>query len=265
MKTPPRQQLYTFLGVTFALSLILEFHIINKVGTVNSPWSMLLMWIPGITALICTHLFANTKNPEKHDLALWIPANKYFALAYVVPAAAAVLVLVISAVLGIGEFIFTWDKPTMNRLISAPTLGVLVAMVTAAGEELGWRGFMQTRLNEIKMPYPFIFTGIIWAVWHSPLILFGDYATSRSPAVSFLLFSIMIVSFSVFMGQLRNASRSVWPCVLAHAVHNVWIQGIYPHFLKAGALNPFFGGESGVILAILYLTFAISLQSRPVE
>jgi len=265
LKTPARQQLIVFVAITYALSFLLQYFIIAKVGTVNSIWSLLLMWIPGLVALACARHFKNSGRPEKTDLALWIPARRYFAYGYVVPATAAILILIISIVIGIGEFQFVWDKSTINRFFFAPTLGVLVAMVAATGEELGWRGFMHTRLQESHINFPYLLTGIVWAVWHWPLILFSDYSTSRLPAVSLLIFSIMIVSFSIFMGQLRQASRSVWPCALAHAAHNTWIQGIYPHFLKAGALDPFFGGESGIILAILYLSFAISLQSRPIE
>lgn len=265
MRIPARQQLAVFLAATFAISLFLEFYIIKRVGTVNGLWTYALMLVPGLVAIACTLYFNNSGKIEKHDLALWMPNPKYFALAYAVPALAAVAVLLISVVSGIGAFQFTWDKATMNRLVFAPTLGVLVAGIMAAGEELGWRGFMQTKLKEIQLPYPYFFTGIVWALWHWPLILFSDYATSNHPAVSILLFTIMIVSFSFFLGQLREASRSVWPCVLAHSVHNTWIQGIYPHFIKAGALDPFFGGESGVILAILYLSLAIFLERRPID
>jgi membrane protease YdiL (CAAX protease family) len=265
LKVPAQHQLNVFLALTFGLSALMQVFIITKAGTVNSMWTLLLMWIPGLAAIACSYYFRNSAKHLKHDLALWTPANRYLAIGYAVPAGAALLILAVSAVIGIGELQFPMTRATMNRFIFAPTLGVVVAMIAALGEELGWRGFMHSRLQEMNAGYPYFFTGVVWAVWHWPLILFSDYATSRLPAISCVLFTIMIVSFSIFLGQLRQASRSVWPCALAHAVHNTWIQGIYPHFLKAGALDPFFGGEAGVILAILYLSFAISLQSRRIE
>jgi len=257
----PRTQILIFLGVTAVLTAIMHLFLIRTIGTSNTIWTLLLMWIPGLVGLACSKTFGH----NYRDLGLAIPRWKYFAWAYAVPAAAAALILLILIITGVGEFQFAWNKPTMNRLVFAPTLGILVATLAATGEEIGWRGFLHSRLQEVEIEHPYLFTGFIWAVWHWPLILFSDYATSSSPMISLVFFTIMIVSFSYFLGQLRQASRSVWPVALAHGVHNTWIQGIYPHFIKAGALDPFFGGESGVILAILYLSFAIYLQRKPIS
>ncbi len=265
MKVSPRHQLVVFLSFTFALSFFIAYQIIKSNGSINGIWINVLLLIPGLVGVASALYFVNTTRPVKHDLALWMPHPKYFVLAYAVPATAALILLSVSAFTGIGEFFFIWDKPTMNRVVFAPTLGVVVAGILAAGQELGWRGFMHTRLKEIGWPYPYFITGVVWAAWQMPLVIFGTHANAAAPVVSVPLFTIMLVSFSFFLGQLREASRSVWPCVLALAAHNTWIQGIYPHFLKAGPLDPFYGGEAGVILAILYLSLAIFIERRPLE
>jgi membrane protease YdiL (CAAX protease family) len=105
-------------------------------------------------------------------------------------------------------------------------------------------------------------TGIIWSIWHWPLILFSNYATSEHPAVSVALFTITVTSVSVFMGWMRAKSGSVFTAALTHGVHNLWIQVIYPAFLKAGPLDPYFGGESGVIIAVIYAALAIYVYKK---
>lgn len=255
-----RQQILIYLAVTLVLTGVMHYFLIKHIGTIKSIWALLLMWIPGLVAIACSNSFGY----QGRDLGLKIPNSKFLAWGYAVPAIAAILILIISIAIGIGTFTIGGDSTFLiRRLLLAPTIGILLSTFAAVGEELGWRGFLHTHLKELDINNPYFVTGVIWAVWHWPLILWGDYATSKMPMFSLAMFTIMVISFSIFLGQLRQASKSVWPVALAHGVHNTWIQGIYPSFYVAGALDPFFGGESGLILAVLYLIFAIVLQRYP--
>lgn len=256
----PGAQISIYIVVTFALTLALQFFFFSHVG-INSLWSILLMWVPGLVGLACSQTFGY----QYKDLGLHMPQPKYFIWAYLVPAGSVFLIWLVSVSIGLGESRFFWDKSTMNRAVFAPTLGVLVAAVSAVGQELGWRGFLHEQVKDAGIKYPYFFTGIAWALWHWPLILFSDYKSSAQSGVNLVLFTIMLVSFSIFLGQLREVARSIWPVAIAHAVHTVWILEIYPHFYTAGALDPHFGGESGVLLAIVYLTIAIVLQRNPLR
>jgi membrane protease YdiL (CAAX protease family) len=51
----------------------------------------------------------------------------------------------------------------------------------AAGEEIGWRGYMLTRLIDARVPAPILTSGIVWALWHLPLVLGGGYPVASSP------------------------------------------------------------------------------------
>ena len=46
-----------------------------------------------------------------------------------------------------------------------------------AGEEIGWHGYMLTRLVDAGMAKPILTSGLIWGLWHVPLIL-GGYTWS---------------------------------------------------------------------------------------
>jgi hypothetical protein len=43
--------------------------------------------------------------------------------------------------------------------------------MTAAGEEIGWRGYMLTRLVDAGIPRPVLASGLIWGLWHVPVVL----------------------------------------------------------------------------------------------
>ena len=46
----------------------------------------------------------------------------------------------------------------------------------AVTEEVGLRGYMLTRLFAARVPQPLFVSGVIWSLWHFPLILSGVYA-----------------------------------------------------------------------------------------
>jgi len=100
------------------------------------------------------------------------------------------------------------------------TIGTAVSILSAAGEEIGWRGYMLTRLIDAGVPRPILASGIVWCLWHVPLILTGQYASSQRPALSAAIFFIDILAFAYLSARLRLESGSVWPAVLIHASWN---------------------------------------------
>jgi uncharacterized protein len=132
------------------------------------------------------------------------------------------------------------------------SLGTVHACLSAAGEEIGWRGYMLTRLIDAGVPQPLFVSGLIWAVWHFPLILSGAYASGPFPLLSAGLFTIMVVGNALVAGVLRLRSGSVWPAVVLHAAWNSIIQNPFDRS-SVGAGATLWVGESGVFVAITTL------------
>lgn len=117
--------------------------------------------------------------------------------------------------IGPGYFVF------MAILFNATI--VLMASALALGKEIGWRGFLVPQLIG-SVRYPLLLSGFIWGIWHAPMILFCDYATSTQPLLSASIFIFMTTGFGVILGWLRLGSNSLWPAVLMHASHNVFFK-----------------------------------------
>jgi membrane protease YdiL (CAAX protease family) len=115
----------------------------------------------------------------------------------------------------------------MASFLVMTTLGTVVSCVSAFGEELGWRGYMLTRLISAGVPRPVFVSGLIWAFWHVPLILSGQYAAGSQPWLSAILFVIGIVAAGYLAAYLRLQSGSVWPAVMLHGASNALIQGTF--------------------------------------
>lgn len=267
MKNRIKTPAFIFVSLTYLVSWIEQARTIQNGQSQNSIDGFFLMWTPGLVALLCSLFF----NKNLKDLALKIPTLKSLATAYLVPAVYAATVLGLLILFGISEFeinpsaidkIGSIQGVLLKGLIFAPTIGMLVPFLSGLGEELGWRGFLHSQLLNHSPNFRYLLTGIIWSIWHWPLILFGTYSTSDKPWLSVFLFTVMATSSSFLFGFLREKSSSVFPAALMHASHNMWFLGITPVFLKAGPLSSYFASESGIFCAILYLLIAIVIARR---
>lgn len=66
---------------------------------------------------------------------------------------------------------------TMMSLINMPVMlvvQILLFFITALGEEIGWRGFLGPKLTVLfGFKKGVLMSGIIWAIWHFPMMLTG--------------------------------------------------------------------------------------------
>ncbi len=106
------------------------------------------------------------------------------------------------------------------------TVQLIPRTIFALFEEWGWRGYLEPRLAALGVPdlKRHLFVGVIWAVWHFPLILSTDY-TDINYLIFFPMFVIGVLVLAVVFGQIRKNSNSVWPGVLLHGMGNTigWV------------------------------------------
>jgi uncharacterized protein len=142
------------------------------------------------------------------------------------------------------------------RFLASVALGATIFTVYgclwAAGEEIGWRGYMLTRLVAAGVPQPLFVSGLILGTWHLPLILSGAYAAGPSPLVSAGLFMLTVMGSALVAGVLRLRSGSVWPAIVLHAAWNSIIQNPFDRS-SVGPSATLWIGESGVFVAVTTL------------
>jgi uncharacterized protein len=138
------------------------------------------------------------------------------------------------------------------RFLVSVALGATVFTVYGclwtAGEEIGWRGYMLTRLIAAGVPQPLFMSGLIWAAWHFPLILSGVYASGPYPVLSAALFVFTTLGIALVVGVSRLRSGSVWPAIFLHAAWNSLIQNPFDRS-SVGTGAMLWVGESGVLVA----------------
>jgi CAAX protease family protein len=175
--------------------------------------------------------------------------------------------LAFPVVVGLAAYGVAWttglvgfDPPSAGGLLVPFVVGVFVSLVVVSGEEIGWRGYMLTRLIDAGVPRPVLTSGVIWGLWHVPLVLAGVYAAGPSPVLSAALIMVAITSFGYVIARVRLETGSVWPAVVLHAAWNRIIQGPFDGS-TSGAGATLWVGESGILTA-LALVVAAMICSR---
>ena len=98
----------------------------------------------------------------------------------------------------------------------AISVAITASVIGAAGEEIGWRGFMLPVLHKKhNLLISAATTGFLWGLWHFGKIqLFG--------IAGYLLFTLLCVEFTVLMAWIfKKAGNSLIPMIVFHAMINI--------------------------------------------
>ena len=109
------------------------------------------------------------------------------------------------------------------QLVVGVLIAPLVNFLFTFGEEFGWRGYLLPKLMPLGGRKAMLLIGLIWGVWHWPLIFMGaeyEFAYPGYPWVGPLLFLWVTLGLGIFLGWLTLRSKSVWPAVIGHAAIN---------------------------------------------
>ena len=108
----------------------------------------------------------------------------------------------------------------ITQIALAFTLGILFNMIFTFGEEFGWRGYLLPRLAPLGGISAAIITGVIWGLWHTPVIVLDGYNYPGHPWAGVGVMVIFTVALGMIFAWLRFRSGSVWPSVMGHAAFN---------------------------------------------
>jgi membrane protease YdiL (CAAX protease family) len=95
----------------------------------------------------------------------------------------------------------------------------IFALLIAFGEEYGWRGFLQSELIRMGKIKGIALVGVIWGVWHAPVILMGHNYPGY-PVLGVFLMIVYCVLLSFILGMAFLKSGSVWLAAYLHGVNN---------------------------------------------
>lgn len=144
------------------------------------------------------------------------------------------------------------------------TTGLVRSLAGALGEEIGWRGYLAPAMHKrLGFTRGALLTGIIWAVWHFPILFFSNYDRATPLWFSTPCFLVEILSLAVIMAWVRIRSGSLWTGAIAHASINLFNQGFFaPLTITRGAVTAYAIDESGAVLPLVLATLAVFVWTK---
>jgi uncharacterized protein len=288
----------TFIALSCGLAWLLSTPLWLGDG-LRHPLFMLIalaiMFTPAVAAAIASKLF----EPETRFLsATGVTVPKGSAgRTMIYSLAAIVLMLIIS--LGALFVADTWglfhldlkDFSAFRALLDAklngrplppqmPPLGILVAIqiatvvifspvnaLAAVGEEIGWRGWLLPRLMPVGTIPALLISGVIWGLWHAPLLLLGYNYNGVPGWLALVCMSGMCVATGIILSWLRLRSQSVWPAAIGHGAINA-AAGLYMVLGTAGqpvdlTQVTLLGWSGWILPAVIGAALFIALPVQP--
>jgi membrane protease YdiL (CAAX protease family) len=260
----------TYVAIVFLLST--PFWIAFAHGRAMSvPVVMLLMWCPATAAIACTLIFRRKFSRLGLDWGGWDNA----ALGYFLPIIYGLIAYAIIWGAGIGHvpnYVLFQALALKLHMVNPSTTKLMVMMllgfgvvweltggvIAGGGEELGWRGFLAPTLAaRYGWKAASVITGVIWAVWHWPVIIWSTYHSTAPTLYTLVCFTWLTVSLSFLFSWVRLRSRSVWPCALMHASHNVWVQAIFTGITVTTARSKWWIDNYGAMVPLVVTVFVL--------
>ncbi|GAB4526939.1 MAG: hypothetical protein Kow0063_01710 [Anaerolineae bacterium] len=103
--------------------------------------------------------------------------------------------------------------------LQAVLLAPFVALLLGFGEEYGWRGYLQGELVRLGKVKGILLLGVIWGVWHAPVIAMGHNYPGYPVAGVFLMIGYTI-GLAFVLGYAVLKSGSVLLAAYLHALNN---------------------------------------------
>ena len=251
-----RRALLVFMVSLVSLCAVFNWPLLAS-GSLNAwnGWAVfLLMWAPGLAGLVASTTAYGSLRPL--GLLGSQRAVAWSALCALLPLLYTLLIYWSLDYLGIVE-------ARLGELaLTVLTLGFIQSVMSAFGEELGWRGFASpvfTRLFGFRSGQ--LALGLIWYLYHLPPLLFTEYGASPHPLFGNVMFMVTVVILSIVLGYVRQESDSVWPSTLYHASHNLFFFLLFYPVVPKAEIASWLTGEQGAALAVLYVAAAIAVFS----
>ena len=233
--------LWAFLPMVI-VGLVMHFSGASAVGLQEEPstidplaaikFSAGAMLIP-LLAVIFTQLIF--KEPVLKNLGISFKFNRWWWIGWLLMPVIAFAVLGVtllmpgaqwtpdsemmqSAIVSMPEGIGVWGIiaiTTVSGLIS----GITINAVFAFGEEIAWRGFLMKEFKGKKFLLAALWIGIIWGLWHTPIILNGHNYPQHPMAGVFMMVVFCLLLTPMLM-YFRQKSGSVIVPAIMHGTFN---------------------------------------------
>ncbi len=265
-----RLGIYLLTVFVFILGFMLCTIPMNASNTMFCILYMLFSFSPAIASLIAR---AVTKEGFRDmKLHLHLSGNfRWYLLAFALPLICFSVKFLLPVILS-GHADWLGAFTAQNVLASVFTLAAMSAVMSIGliGEELGWRGYMNQKMEPLLGTVgTCIAGGIVWGLWHLPMDIAGCDAMSDVFAMCGGRM-IQLTLFGVFLMWLTQKTDSVFPAVIGHYMFNesqgalaaLLYQGNIPEDADLGVIADVFSYLPLLLLAVVFMGLLLREKNK---
>jgi len=154
------------------------------------------------------------------------------------------------------------------QLVPTALIAPFINIITAIGEEVGWRGFLYPELGKsFGKVGTWLIGGTIWGVFHFPALIFGGYEYGfdylGAPVLGLIVFTICCITLGILEEIVYDRTKCIWYAALMHGSFNaiatcplLFMNANDPDINKYMVLGPY---PNGLIAMIPFVIFAVIL------
>jgi membrane protease YdiL (CAAX protease family) len=222
-------------------------------------WIAPLMCVPALASAIARLIlgegFADLSRRTRTPLS-----RRLTHASLLVPVVVGLIAYPAAAVIGVVRL----AVPTpLGGWMALVAVSLVLNVVLASGEEVGWRGYMVPRLVASGVRAPLLVSGLIWGLWHVPLYLWAGLVNDGPPAwTSTALMLVLTAALGYVLARLQLEAGTVWAPVALHVAWNVIIQTVLDP-IAIGEGRGLWVGEVGVLTVTATACVALAYRARP--
>jgi uncharacterized protein len=273
-----KKGIFSYLGITFGITYAIEIGMILAgvrftEGTQIAAQYIVaaVMFVPAIATLITVKFitregFGGTMlrfGKFKPYLVVWLLIPVAFALVYALTWALGItqpdfqMVYYMKLIASAGNATGPMPAPGLIYLV---VFGVtlfptpILNSVLGFGEELGWRGYLLPKLMPLGKVKAYSLMGLIWWLWHLPLLLIGFDYPGQNPLLGALMFMGLAMAVGTILNEMALRNRSSILAAWIHGVFNTQNLGMWAILFPS--YNRALGGGVGLVGIVVWAAIA---------
>lgn len=166
------------------------------------------------------------------------------------------------------------NATAISQFVSGILLAPALNFINCFGEEWGWRGYLLPKMLEKYKMFPtLIISGVIWGIWHAPIIVLGhNYGTGYPgyPYLGIFAMCIFCIVLGILFSYVTIRTGSCLPAVLAHgsvngfaAIGMLYTDGTVAEPLIGPTPTGIIGGCAFIVCAVIVTLLLIRKPEMP--